>query len=71
MLYSIIMVTRCVCFGKKFSELKRLAKKHKVKSLEELQEHVTFGLNCRRCHPYVREMLKTGETVFELIQSED
>lgn len=65
------MVTRCVCFGKKFSELKKIAKKHKVKTLEELQEYVTFGKNCTRCHPYVREMLKTGQTVFEVMEADE
>lgn len=59
------MVTRCVCFGKTFKELRKIAIKKRAITLEELQAHVRFGLNCRRCHPYVRRMLRTGETVFE------
>lgn len=59
------MVTRCVCFGKKFSELKEIALKHNVTTLEELQKHVRFGENCKRCHPYVTKMLETGQTEFE------
>ena len=59
------MVTRCICFGKKISELKKIALKHNVTSLEELQKHVRFGENCKRCHPYVKLMLTTGQTEFE------
>lgn len=62
------MVTRCVCFNKKFSELKKIARSNNITSLEELQKHVKFGLNCRRCHPYVKRMLETGETIFEVIE---
>lgn len=61
------MVTRCVCFNRTFKELKKIARKHRVATLEELQTHVRFGMNCRRCHPYVRRMLRTGETVFPVL----
>ena len=62
------MVTRCVCFHKTFRELKKIARKTGAQSVAELQEHVTFGKNCQRCHPYVRLMLETGETAFEVIE---
>ncbi len=65
------MVTRCVCYNLRFSELKKIARKHGVSTIEELQEHVRFGLNCKRCHPYVRLMLATGQTVFEVLPVED
>ncbi len=65
------MVTRCICFKKTFVELKAIAKKHNATSLEELQKFVRFGDNCKRCHPYVKLMLKTGQTEFELIASTD
>lgn len=61
------MVTRCVCFNKTFRELKKIAKKEGARSVEELQQYVLFGKNCQRCHPYVRLMLKTGETVFPVL----
>ncbi|KAA3632776.1 MAG: (2Fe-2S)-binding protein [Calditrichaeota bacterium] len=64
-------VTRCVCFNKKFSELKKIAKANNCSSLEELQEKVTFGENCKRCHPYVKKMFETGETVFEVLPVEN
>jgi bacterioferritin-associated ferredoxin len=62
------MVTRCVCFHKTFRELKKIARKTGARSVAELQEHVTFGKNCQRCHPYVRVMLETGKTAFEVIE---
>lgn len=61
------MITRCVCFSKRFTELKKVAEKHSATSLEELQQYVKFGLNCQRCHPYVKQMLRSGETVFEVL----
>ncbi len=59
------MVTRCVCFGKKFTELKKIATRHNATTINELQKHVRFGENCKRCHPYVKLMLETGQTEFE------
>ena len=65
------MVTRCVCFNRKFAELKKIARRHGATTIEELQQHVRFGQNCRRCHPYVTLMLKTGRTAFEVIPRPD
>ena len=61
------MVTRCVCFNRTFKELQKIAKKNGARSVAELQRYVRFGKNCQRCHPYVRLMLKTGETVFPIL----
>jgi len=60
------MITRCVCFNKKFTELKKIAEKNNVECLEELQKYARFGLNCKRCHAYVERMLETKETIFEV-----
>ena len=59
-------VTRCVCFDKTFAELKAVANSVEAGTLEELQKHVVFGQNCKLCHPYVRRMLETGETVIPI-----
>ena len=40
-------------------------------SVEALQQYVEFGQQCRLCHPYVRRMLRTGETVFSHIVTDD
>ncbi len=64
---SSIRIDRCVCYNRTFTELKALAEQHNCTSVEELQVHVEFGLNCRLCHAYVRTMLRTGETEFDRI----
>jgi len=65
------MVDRCVCFDKKFSEMKRVSEKYGLKSVEELKHYFTFGENCKLCIPYVELMLKTGKTEFEPIDIKD
>ena len=57
-------IDRCYCYQQRFSTLKRIAEETGADSVESLQSHVQFGENCRLCHPYVRRMLKTGQTVF-------
>lgn len=63
-------IDRCYCFQQTFSTLKELAGAHGVDTVAALQEHVTFGQQCKLCHPYVRRMLRTGETVFGEIVTE-
>ncbi|MCK6542143.1 (2Fe-2S)-binding protein [bacterium] len=60
------MITRCVCFDKEFEELKKVAAAYRCKTLEELQERVLVGVRCKLCHPYIRRMLATGQTRFEV-----
>ena len=62
-----MQIDRCVCYQKEFKELKEVADGHGCTTIEALQCHVVFGQNCKMCHPYVRRMLKTGETVFSNI----
>lgn len=65
-------IDRCYCYQTTFDTLKAMADETGADSVEDLQAHVTFGENCQLCHPYVRRMLKTGETVFhEVIEPED
>ncbi len=63
-------IDRCYCFQRTFAELKAVAEETGAASVEELQAHVMFGQNCRLCHPYVRRMLHTGETVFDEVIEE-
>ncbi len=65
------MVDRCVCYNKTFAELKLKSQKSGARSIPELQRLVTFGENCQKCHPYVEMMLKTGETVFAVLDDPD
>jgi hypothetical protein len=62
-----VCIDRCVCFDKKFVVLQQIATARNVRTLVDLQEEAGFGLACRMCHPYVRRMLRTGETVFHVI----
>jgi len=61
------MVNQCLCYKVSFEKLKKVAEKTGAETVEELQEHIRFGLNCRRCHPYVMLMLKTGQTELPVI----
>jgi bacterioferritin-associated ferredoxin len=59
------MVTHCICFDISFAKLKKVADTRGVHDLEALQDCVQFGQKCGLCHPYVRKMLRTGQTEFE------
>ena len=64
---STVHIDQCYCFRRTFRELKAVADETGAASVSELQEHMLFGQNCELCHPYVREMLRTGQTVFHQI----
>ena len=67
-----MQIDRCYCFQQTFSRLKALAESCGATTVEELQDYATFGQNCQLCHPYVRRMLRTGQTIFdEIIRDED
>ena len=59
-------VIRCICNKISFKELKNISVKENVKSLEELKLKVTCANCCEFCVPYINDMLKTGETEFEI-----
>ena len=64
------MVTKCICYDKTFTDMKLLIDKHKLKTVDELQIHIPFGLNCKLCVPYVELVFKTGKTEFDVIGQE-
>lgn len=69
---SDVQIDRCYCYEVRFARLKRVVEETGAESVAALQEHVEFGKNCRLCHPYVRQMLRTGEVAFEeVIREED
>ena len=57
-------VDRCLCFDRPFAALADVAAETGAATVAELQAHVLFGRKCALCHPYVRRMLRTGQTVF-------
>jgi bacterioferritin-associated ferredoxin len=65
-------IDRCYCYQTTFETLKEVAEDAGADSIDALQAHVVFGQNCQLCHPYVRRMLATGQTVFhEVLEAED
>jgi len=62
-----MQIDRCYCFQQTFASLREVAEATNARTVAELQEHVTFGMQCKLCHPYVRRMLRTGQTVFDTI----
>lgn len=64
-------IDRCYCYQQSFSTLKSVADECDAPSIEALQEEVTFGEDCELCHPYVRRMLASGQTVFYEVISAD
>ena len=60
-------IARCLCFGRPFAELADVAAATGAATVAELQEHVRFGQKCRLCRPYVRRMLRTGQTTFHRV----
>jgi hypothetical protein len=65
-----VCVDRCVCFDRPFVELLQIARSTGATTLEALQEETDFGLACRICNPYVRRMLRTGTTNFDVLLSD-
>ena len=65
-----ISIDRCFCFGRAFADLAETAEARACATVAELQEHELFGEQCALCHPYVRRMLRTGETVFGEVLTE-
>ena len=63
-------IDRCYCFKQTFAQLKAVAEARGAGSVEALQRHAVFGQQCRLCHPYVRRMLRTGQTAFHEIITE-
>jgi len=63
-------IDRCQCYQVLFAEIFEVARRTGASTLEELQVHCDFGLRCRLCHPYVRRMLRSGETTFDQIITE-
>ncbi|MDT0630227.1 (2Fe-2S)-binding protein [Rubrivirga sp. S365] len=65
-------IDRCLCFGVPFAHLADVASETGAATVAGLQEHARFGQKCGLCHPYVRRMLRTGQTVFhEVVTDED
>lgn len=58
-------VDRCVCLSVSFERLKAVAAADRL-DFDGLKAATRCCTSCQMCEPYVRRMLKTGETVFTL-----
>ena len=59
-------VDRCVCHSMTFEELKAVARAGQL-DFDALQARTGCCTGCRMCEPYVRRMLRTGETRIPLM----
>lgn len=59
-------IDRCICHKITFSEIKKIAEERNFSTIEELQKAKISSTNCKLCEPYVKQMLKTGKTVFHI-----
>jgi len=60
-------IYRCVCYDQTFEDLKVIAQRERFIKLPQLQKYCEFGNKCQLCHPYIKEMLRTGQTQFHRI----
>lgn len=58
-------VHKCICHKTTFADIKAIAEGQGFDTVEELQAENICSNSCGLCTPYVRLMLKTGETEFE------
>ncbi|MGH7656736.1 MAG: (2Fe-2S)-binding protein [Gemmatimonadales bacterium] len=58
-----VTITMCVCRQLPFTRLLPLARERGW-TMQELMDQTEAGATCGLCRPYLRRMLRTGETVF-------
>lgn len=61
---SHLLVNRCICHNKTFTEVKEYAEQEGITKVAELQAEDYCSNNCRMCEPYLEMMFETGETAF-------
>lgn len=59
-----------MCYPHTFAELKRLAQERGWQSVADITAEVGCGSGCGLCRPYLRKMLETGETAFDVLPVE-
>ncbi len=64
-------IDRCLCHGTLYADMAEAAACSGARTIPALQDDLDFGHGCQLCHPYVRRMLRTGETVFREVVTED
>lgn len=57
-------ITKCICYDTTFKEMRKIMRENNLRSIEELREFKPVALNCKLCLPYIKKMIRTGETEF-------
>jgi bacterioferritin-associated ferredoxin len=65
-----LRVDRCICRSTPFADLLPRARAQGW-TLEDLMRETGCGAQCGLCRPYLRRMLRTGETVFHELLNPD
>jgi bacterioferritin-associated ferredoxin len=65
-----VLVSGCICRSTPFAELLPRARAGNW-SLEELMKETGCGAQCGLCRPYLRRMLRTGQTAFSELLGPD
>lgn len=63
-------IHRCVCTNTSFTALLATARSHGL-TLRELAKRTGASRQCGRCAPYLRRMMRTGQTEFHTLLSGD
>lgn len=64
-------VTKCVCNNISFEEMKTIAVRNQIQSMEGLVSVLEVATNCRLCVPFIMKMLETGKTKFEIVSHDE
>lgn len=54
----------------RFEVLKEIAEEKRCSTVEDLQFYTGCASQCGLCSPYIRQMLRTGQTAFEVVWSQ-
>jgi bacterioferritin-associated ferredoxin len=65
-----MQVDRCVCWDQTFAELQRIARAGDL-GFDQLVERTGCCTGCTTCEPYVKRMLRTGETEFPVLNASE
>ena len=63
-------IERCVCHKVEFSTVKRWLAEHPDAQFAQIKQEFKCGTGCGLCAPYLRRMMRTGETVYHHIVTE-
>ena len=64
-------VTKCVCNNISFKEMKIFAVRNEIQSIEGLVNVLQVANDCRLCVPFIKKMLATGKTKFEIVSDDE